>query len=203
MLSNFQNCELSFDINKSIIQCYTPKNNINKNILYIEEQMTKDTKIKNNLDLNLFLEKIGNKKAYFYLIKYKIISELKFLMYVKVLKIQKNKEYFNDIFPMIKESENSLNEYKKILNNESIKDKYKTVKEFKLIQNNVDNLVDKIKRKMIELKNNINSNLQKYTFEIKGNNFIFKTKYSESNYYIFYLYQKRKFEIVSEKIVIH
>ena len=199
MLSNFQNCELSFDINKSIIQCYTPKNNINKNILYIEEQMTKDTKIKNNLDLNLFLEKIGNKKAYFDLIKYKITSELKFLIYIKVLKIQKNLEYFNEIFPIIKESENYLNEYKKILNSENARDKYKTVKEFKLIQNNVDNLVDKIKRKMIELKNNINSNLQKYTFEIKGNNFIFKTKYSESNYYIFYLYQKRKFEIVSEK----
>ena len=72
MLSNFQNCELTFDIQKSIIQCYTPKNNINKNILYIEEQMTKESKIKNNFDMNLFIEKIGNKKISFDLIKYNI-----------------------------------------------------------------------------------------------------------------------------------
>ena len=63
MLSNFQNCELSFDITKNIIQCYTPKNSINKNILYIEESMIKEFKIKNDFDMNLFIEKIGNKKA--------------------------------------------------------------------------------------------------------------------------------------------
>jgi len=199
MLSNFLNCELTFDINKSIIQCYTQKNNINKNLLYIEEQMTKDSKIKNNFDMNLFIEKIGNKKISFDLIKYKISSELKFLIYTKILNIQKYLEYINIIFPIIKDAENFLAEFKKSLNIENIKDKYKTIKEFKTTQNNVDNLVDKIKIKIIEIKNNINSNIPKYTFEIKGNNYIFKTKYDASNTYIFYLYKNQKFEIIIEK----
>ena len=199
MLSNFQNCELTFDIQKNIIQCYTPKNNINKNLLYIEEQMTKDSKIKNNFDMNLFIEKIGNKKISFDLIKYKISSELKFLIYIKILNIQKYLEYINIIFPIIKDAENFLAEYKKILNSESIKNKYKTIKEFKTTQNNVDNLLDKIKIKIIEIKNNINSNIPKYTFEIKGNNYIFKTKYDASNAYIFYLYKNQKYEIIIEK----
>ena len=199
MLSNFQNCELTFDTQKSIIQCYTPKNSINKNILYIEEQMTKESKIKNNFDMNLFLEKLGNKKISFDLIKYNISSELKFLIYTKILNIQKYLEYINIIFPIIKDTENFLNEYKKILNSENIKDKYKTIKEFKTTQNNVDNLMDKIKIKIIEIKNNINNNIPKYTFEIKGNNYIFKTKYDTSNTYIFYLYKNQKFEIIIEK----
>ena len=199
MLSNFQNCELTFDIQKSIIQCYTPKNNINKNILYIEEQMTKESKIKNNFDMNLFIEKIGNKKISFDLIKYNISSELKFLIYTKILNIQKYLEYINIIFPIIKDAENFLAEYKKILNSENIKDKYKTIKEFKSTQNNVDNSMDKIKIKIIEIKNNINNNIPKYTFEIKGNNYIFKAKYDTSNTYIFYLYKNQKFEIIIEK----
>ena len=199
MLSNFQNCELTFDTQKSIIQCYTPKNSINKNILYIEEQMTKESKIKNNFDMNLFIEKIGNKKISFDLIKYNISSELKFLIYTKILNIQKYLEYINIIFPIIKDAENFLAEYKNILNSENIKDKYKTIKEFKSTQNNVDNLVDKIKIKIIEIKNNINNNIPKYTFEIKGNNYIFKTKYDTSNTYIFYLYKNQKFEIIIEK----
>ena len=33
MLSNFQNCELSFDLNNNKIQCYTPKNTINTTVL--------------------------------------------------------------------------------------------------------------------------------------------------------------------------
>ena len=199
MLSNFQNCELTFDIQKSIIQCYTPKNNTNKNILYIEEQMTKESKIKNNFDMNLFIEKIGNKKISFDLIKYNISSELKFLIYTKILNIQKYLEYINIIFPIIKDAENFLAEYKNILNSENIKDKYKTIKEFKSTQNNVDNSMDKIKIKIIEIKNNINNNIPKYTFEIKGNNYIFKTKYDTSNTYIFYLYKNQKFEIIIEK----
>ena len=199
MLSNFQNCELTFDINKSLIQCYTPKNTINKNILYIEEPMTKEQKVKNDFDMNLFVEKIGNKKTSFDLLKYKISSKLKFLIYIKVFNIQKYLEHINPIFPLIKEAENFLAEYKNIVNGENIKDKFKTMKEFKLTQNNVDNLIDKIKRKIPELKNNINKNFSKYTFEIKGNNYIFKTKYDDSNTYIFYLYQKQKFEIVIEK----
>ena len=199
MLSNFQNCELTFDTQKSIIQCYTPKNSINKNILYIEEQMTKESKIKNNFDMNLFLEKLGNKKISFDLIKYNISSELKFLIYTKILNIQKYLEYINIIFPIIKDAENFLAEYKNILNSENIKDKYKTIKEFKSTQNNVDNLMDKIKIKIIEIKNNINNNIPKYTFEIKGNNYIFKTKYDTSNTYIFYLYKNQKFEIIIEK----
>ena len=196
MLSNYQNCEMCFDITKSLIQCYTPKNSVNKNILYIEESMINENKIKNNFDMNLFIEKIGNKKAIFDLIKYKITSELKYSIYIKILNIQKILDYINVTFPVIKEAENFLGEYKKILNNENIKDKYKTMKEFKLIQNNVDNLIDKIKRKKIEFKNKINDNKPKFTFEIKGNNYIFKTK---SNEYIFYLYQKQKFEIIIEK----
>ena len=196
MLSNYQNCEMCFDITKSLIQCYTPKNSVNKNILYIEESMINENKIKNNFDMNLFIEKIGNKKAIFDLIKYKITSELKYSIYIKILNVQKILDYINVTFPVIKEAENFLGEYKKILNNENIKDKYKTMKEFKLIQNNVDNLIDKIKRKIIEFKNNINDNKPKFTFEIKGNNYIFKTK---SNEYIFYLYQKRKLEIIIEK----
>ena len=196
MLSNYQNCEMCFDITKSLIQCYTPKNSVNKNILYIEESMINENKIKNNFDMNLFIEKIGNKKAIFDLIKYKITSELKYSIYIKILNIQKILDYINVTFPVIKEAENFLGEYKKILNNENIKDKYKTMKEFKLIQNNVDNLIDKIKRKIIEFKNNINDNKPKFTFEIRGNNYIFKTK---SNEYIFYLYQKQKFEIIIEK----
>ena len=196
MLSNYQNCEMCFDITKSLIQCYTPKNSVNKNILYIEESMINENKIKNNFDMNLFIEKIGNKKAIFDLIKYKITSELKYSIYIKILNIQKILDYINVTFPVIKEAENFLGEYKKILNNENIKDKYKTMKEFKLIQNKVDNLIDKIKRKIIEFKNNINDNKPKFTFEIKGNNFIFKTK---SNEYIFYLYQKQKLEIIIEK----
>jgi len=199
MLSNFQNCELTFDTQKSIIQCYTPKNSINKNILYIEEQMTKESKIKNNFDMNLFIEKIGNKKISFDLIKYNISSELKFIIYTKILNIQKYLEYINIIFPIIKDAENFLAEYKKILNSENIKDKYKTIKEFKSTQNNVDNSMDKIKIKIIEIKNNINNNIPKYTFEIKGNNYIFKTKYDASNTYIFYLYKNQKFEIIIEK----
>lgn len=199
MSSNFQNCELTFDTQKSIIQCYTPKNSINKNILYIEEQMTKESKIKNNFDMNLFLEKLGNKKISFDLIKYNISSELKFLIYTKILNIQKYLEYINIIFPIIKDAENFLAEYKNILNSENIKDKYKTIKEFKSTQNNVDNLMDKIKIKIIEIKNNINNNIPKYTFEIKGNNYIFKTKYDTSNTYIFYLYKNQKFEIIIEK----
>ena len=196
MLSNYQNCEMCFDITKSLIQCYTPKNSVNKNILYIEESMINENKIKNNFDMNLFIEKIRNKKAIFDLIKYKITSELKYSIYIKILNIQKILDYINVTFPVIKEAENFLGEYKKILNNENIKDKYKTMKEFKLIQNNVDNLIDKIKRKIIEFKNNINDNKPKFTFEIKGNNYIFKTK---SNEYIFYLYQKQKLEIIIEK----
>ena len=196
MLSNYQNCEMCFDITKSLIQCYTPKNSVNKNILYIEESMINENKIKNNFDMNLYIEKIGNKKAIFDLIKYKITSELKYSIYIKILNIQKILDYINVTFPVIKEAENFLGEYKKILNNENIKDKYKTMKEFKLIQNNVDNLIDKIKRKIIEFKNNINDNKPKFTFEIKGNNYIFKTK---SNEYIFYLYQKQKLEIIIEK----
>ena len=199
MLSNFQNCELTFDTQKSIIQCYTPKNSINKNILYIEEQITKESKIKNNFDMNLFIEKIGNKKISFDLIKYNISSELKFLIYTKILNIQKYLEYINIIFPIIKDAENFLAEYKKILNSENIKDKYKTIKEFKSTQNNVDNSMDKIKIKIIEIKNNINNNIPKYTFEIKGNNYIFKAKYDTSNTYIFYLYKNQKFEIIIEK----
>ena len=199
MLSNFQNCELSFDITKNIIQCYTPKNSINKNILYIEESMIKEFKIKNDFDMNLFIEKIGNKKASFDLIQYKIIIELKFLIYNKVLHIQKHLEFINILFPIINDIEKNLSEYKNILNSGDIKDKYKTMKEFKIIQNNVDNLIDKIKRKIFELKNNINNNLPRNTFEIKGNNYIFKSKYDDSNNYIFYLYQKQKLEIISEK----
>ena len=199
MLSNFQNCELSFDITKNIIQCYTPKNSINKNILYIEESMIKEFKIKNDFDMNLFIEKIGNKKASFDLIQYKIIIELKFLIYNKVLHIQKHLEFINILFPIINDIERYLSEYKNILNSGDIKDKYKTMKEFKIIQNNVDNLIDKIKRKIFELKNNINNNLPRNTFEIKGNNYIFKSKYDDSNNYIFYLYQKQKLEIISEK----
>ena len=199
MLSNFQNCELSFDITKNIIQCYTPKNSINKNILYIEESMIKEFKIKNDFDMNLFIEKIGNKKASFDLIQYKIIIELKFLIYNKVLHIQKHLEFINILFPIINDIEKNLSEYKNILNSGNIKDKYKTMKEFKIIQNNVDNLIDKIKRKIFELKNNINNNLPRNTFEIKGNNYIFKSKYDDSNNYIFYLYQKQKLEIISEK----
>ena len=199
MLSNFQNCELSFDITKNIIQCYTPKNSINKNILYIEESMIKEFKIKNDFDMNLFIEKIGNKKASFDLIQYKIIIELKFLIYNKVLHIQKHLEFINILFPIINDIEKNLSEYKNILNSGNIKDKYKTMKEFKILQNNVDNLIDKIKRKIFELKNNINNNLPRNTFEIKGNNYIFKSKYDDSNNYIFYLYQKQKLEIISEK----
>ena len=199
MLSNFQNCELSFDITKNIIQCYTPKNSINKNILYIEESMIKEFKIKNDFDMNLFIEKIGNKKASFDLIQYKIIIELKFLIYNKVLHIQKHLEFINILLPIINDIERYLSEYKNILNSGDIKDKYKTMKEFKIIQNNVDNLIDKIKRKIFELKNNINNNLPRNTFEIKGNNYIFKSKYDDSNNYIFYLYQKQKLEIISEK----
>ena len=200
MLSNFQNCELSFDIGKNLILCCTPNNPIHKNILYIEEPMTKDSKIKNDFDMNLFIEKIGNKKTSFDLIKYKISSELKFLIYMKVLNIQKHLEYLNMLFPLISDAENFLKEYKNILVlSEKNKEKYKTIKEFKLLQNNVDNLSDKIKRKIYELKNNINDNLNKSTFEIKGNDYIFKTKSNESNAYIFYLYQKQKFEIIYEK----
>ena len=200
MLSNFQNCELSFDISKNLIQCYTPKNTVHKNILYIEEPMTKDSKIKNDFDMNLFVEKIGNKKPSFDLLKYKISSELKFLIYIKVLNIQKNLEYLSILFPLITEVENFLNEYKNILIlSEKNKDKYKTMKEFKMLQNNVDNLIDKIKRSIYEVKNNINNNLPKYTFEIKGNDYNFKAKYNELNVYIFYLYQKQKFEIIYEK----
>ena len=200
MLSNFQNCELSFDIGKNLILCCTPNNPIHKNILYVEEPMTKDSKIKNDFDMNLFIEKIGNKKTSFDLIKYKISSELKFLIYIKVLNLKKHLEYLNMLFPLISDAENFLKEYKNILVlSEKNKEKYKTIKEFKLLQNNVDNLSDKIKRKIYELKNNINDNLNKSTFEIKGNDYIFKTKSNESNAYIFYLYQKQKFEIIYEK----
>ena len=200
MLSNFENCELSIDISKNLILCYTPNDTVNKNILYIEEPMIKDQKMKNNFDIDSFLEKIGSRKTSFDLIKYKISSELKFLIYIKILNIKKHLEYLNILFPLISDIEKFLKEYKNILViNEKNKDKYRTIKEFKILQNNVDNLIDKIKRTIIELKNNINNNLVKYAFEIKGNDYIFKTKTNESNTYIFYSYQKNKFEIISEK----
>ena len=115
MLSNFENCELSFDISKNLILCYTPNNTVNKNILYIEEPMTKDQKIKNNFDINLFLEKICSRKTSFDLIKYKISSELKFLIYIKILNIKKHLEYLNILFPLISDIEKFLKEYKNIL----------------------------------------------------------------------------------------
>ena len=148
MLSNFQNCELSFDKTKNLIQCYTPNNNIIKNILYIEEPMTKDSQLKNEFDINLFIEKIGNKKASFDLMRYKITTEIKFLIYNKIFNIRKNLEYINVLFPLIAETEKILGEYKKILNGENITGKYKTIKEFRIMQNNVDNLIDKIQRKL-------------------------------------------------------
>ena len=199
MLSNFQNCELIFDLNKNLIQCYTPKNNITKNILYLEEQLSKEKK--NNIDLNFFTEKIvGNKKISFDMIKYNISSEIKFVIYNKVLNIEKNLNYINELFPLITDIDSFLNEYKKMLNSENCKDKFKTVKEFKIVQNNSDNLIDKIKRKINEVKNNININKPKTTFEIKGNNYIFKSKHNE---YLLYLYKKQKLEIIFEKDTIN
>ena len=64
----------------------------NKNILYIEESMINENKIKNNFDMNLFIEKIGNKKAIFDLIKYKITSELKYIISNKIKNL--NNFYF-------------------------------------------------------------------------------------------------------------
>ena len=49
--------------------------------------------------MNLFVEKIGNKKPSFDLLKYKISSELKFLIYIKVLNIQKHLEYLKNTDP--------------------------------------------------------------------------------------------------------
>lgn len=192
MLTNFQNCELCFDLNKNIIQCYTPKNHINNTHLYIEEQFTKDQSIMKNFDFNLFMEKIGNKLISFNLIKYNISSEVKFSINEKILSIEKNLEYANSFFPIIKEVETFLGNNKNIISNASHSENFKTIKEFKILQNNIENLIDKTKRNILEIKNNINFNKPKYIFEIKGNNYIFKSK---TNEYIFYLYKKQKLEI--------
>ncbi len=190
MLTNFENIELIFDFNKNIIQCYMPNNNINKYLLYLEESLPK--KDNNNFNLNLFMEKIGNKKSSFDLLKYNITTEIKFSINEKILLIEKHLEFINSFFSIIKNIETFLNNNNKIINNDK-SDNFKTIKEFKIMQNNIENLIDKTKRSIIEIKNNIYFNKPKYTFEIKGNNYIFKLKESE---YIFYLYKKQKLEIL-------
>ena len=195
MVTNFQNCELIFDFNKNIIQCYTPNNNINKYFLYLEEPITKNQNILNSFDINLFMEKIGNKKLSFDLFKYNISTSIKFSIQEKLILIDKNLEFLNSFFPIIKNIETFLNNNKKIISNEYDSDNYKTIKEFKILQMNVETIIDKTKRSIIEIKNNINFNKPKYNFEIKGANYIFKSK---ANEYIFYLYKKQKFEIIFE-----
>ena len=193
MLTNFKNCELVFDINKNQIQCYTPQNNISNTLLYLEEPITKNKNILNNFDLSLFFEKLGNKKYSFDIIKYNISTEIKFCIQEKITVIDKNLEYTISFFPLIKEIETFLNNNKKNFSNEKNSNNFKTLKEYKTFQNNIENLLDKTKRKIIEIKNNIYSNKPKNTFEIKGENYIFKSK---SNEYIFYLYKKQKLELI-------
>ena len=91
MLTNFQNCELVFDFNKNLIQCYIPNNNINKYLLYLEEPLSNK---ENNFNLASFIEKIGNKKSSFDLLKYNISTELKFSINEKILSNKKNLEFF-------------------------------------------------------------------------------------------------------------
>ena len=191
MLTNFENCELVFDFNKNLIQCYIPNNNINKYLLYVEEPLSNK---ENNFNLSSFMEKIGNKKSSFDLLKFNISTELKFSINEKILSIEKNLEFINSFFDLIKNIETFLNNNKKAISNDK-SDNFKTIKEFKIIQNNVETLIDKTKRSLIEVKNNIYFNKPKYTFEIKGENFIFKSKENE---YIFYLYKKQKLEIILE-----
>lgn len=193
MLSLFQNCELSFNLNKNIIQCYTPKNTINNTLLYLEEPITKEKNIINNFDINMFIEKIGSKNYSFDLIRYNISSELKFSINDKIMEIEKNLECMNKFIPIIKEIEIFLNNNKKNISSDNNTNIYRTMKEFKILQINIENLIDKAKRNILEIKNNINLHKPKCNFEIKGNNYIFKSK---SNEYIFYLYKKQKLEII-------
>ena len=191
MLTNFENCELVFDFNKNLIQCYIPNNNINKYLLYVEEPLSNK---ENNFNLSSFMEKIGNKKSSFDLLKFNISTELKFSINEKILSIEKNLEFINSFFDLIKNIETFLNNNKKAISNDK-SDNFKTIKEFKIIQNNVETLIDKTKRSLIEVINNIYFNKPKYTFEIKGENFIFKSKENEC---IFCLCKKRKLEIILE-----
>lgn len=193
MLTNFQNCELLLDLDKNQIQCYTPKNNSSNVLIYLIEQINKDKDIIKNLDFNLFVEKIGSKIISFDMIKYNISNELKFIIQDKISGIEKNIEYINSFFPIIQEIESFLNNSKQIVSNGSQVDNYRTIREFKILQNNIEYIIDKTKRNILEIKNNINYNKPKYTFEIKGNNYIFKSKSDE---YIFYLYKKQKLEII-------
>ena len=188
MLTNFQNCELIFDFNRNILQCYTPNNNITKYFLYLEEPIAKNQNILNNFDMNLFVAKIGNKKPSFDLIKYNISTAIKFSVHDKLILIDKNLEFVNSFFPIIKNIETFLNNNSKIISNENNSENFKTIKEFKILQMNIETIIDKTKRSIIEIKNNINSNKPKYTFEIKGVNYIFKSK---ANEYIFYLSSAR------------
>jgi len=191
--TNYQNCELTFDFNKNQIKCYTPKNNINNTLLYLEEPMTKNKNIINNFNLNLFFEKLGNNKSSLDLIKYNISTEIKFSIHEKIFSIEKNLGYINSFILIIKEIDNFLNNYNKNILEIQKFNSFKTIKEFKILQNNIENLIDKTKRKILEIRNNIQLNKPNYTFEIKGNNYIFKTKINE---YIFYLYKKQKLEII-------
>ena len=193
MLTNFTNCELTFDLNKNHIQCYTPQNNISNALLYLEEPITKNKNIINNFDLNLFIEKLGNKKYIFDIIKYNISTEIKFCIQEKIMVIDKNLEFTNSLFPLIKEIESYLNNNKNNILNEKNSNNFKTIKEYKILQQITENLMDKTKRKILDIKNNIYSNKPKYTFEIKGDNYIFKSK---ANEYILYLYKKKKLEII-------
>ena len=193
MFTNFTNCELTFDLNKNHIQCYTPQNNISNALLYLEEPITKNKNIINNFDLNLFIEKLGNKKYIFDIIKYNISTEIKFCIQEKIMVIDRNLEFTNSLFPLIKEIESYLNNNKNNILNEKNSNNFKTIKEYKILQQITENLMDKTKRKILDIKNNIYSNKPKYTFEIKGDNYIFKSK---ANEYILYLYKKKKLEII-------
>ena len=107
--------------------------------------------------------------------------------------IDKNLEFTNSLFPLIKEIESYLNNNKNNVLNEKNSNNFKTIKEYKILQQITENLMDKTKRKILDIKNNIYSNKPKYTFEIKGDNYIFKSK---ANEYILYLYKKKKLEII-------
>ena len=192
MITNFQNCELTIDIDKKTIECYTPKNSINNYLLYLDEPIKENQSIINKFDINLFIEKIGNKISSFNLIKNNISTEIKFSIYEKILAIKKTLEFTNSFFPIINNIEIFLNN-KKALLNENNSENFKTIKEFKILQINIENLIDKTKRNLIEIKNNIYFHKPKYIFEIKGNNYIFKSKPDE---YILYLYKKQKLEII-------
>ena len=185
LLTQFQNCEMTFDLNKKTITAYSPNPNESFSV-FVEEKIQNDI---NKFDYSKSFDLLSNDS--FDLMKYNIVTQLKFAIDERITKIEKNFEYFNNLIKLITDTSLFISNNKNIVLLDEKKN-FKTLKEFKDYQNNIENFFDKTKINIKKIKNIIIYNLSKYTFELKGKNFIFISK---NNEYIFYLYKLQKLEI--------